>query len=95
MDEADEITDLLARAKAARAAGRLDELAMVLAEITQAHRKAADKLEIYASELAEKLRVLREQEAQAVAAESALARARLVGGEIIFALNGNVEPSDA
>ncbi|MBV9812436.1 MAG: tetratricopeptide repeat protein [Acetobacteraceae bacterium] len=68
---------MLARAKAARDEGRLDEVAAALADITHAQRQARERLEAHARELNEELRLRREGEAEAAAAEGAFARARL------------------
>ena len=72
-----QLVPMLARAKAARDAGRLDELATALADITRTQREAGDRLEAHAREVAEELRLRREGQAESAAAEGALARARL------------------
>lgn len=72
-----QLEPMLARAKAARDAGRLDELTAALADITRMRRAAREQLEAYARELGEELRLRRRAEADSAAAEGALARARL------------------
>ena len=72
-----QLAPILARAKAARDAGRLEDMAAALADITRMQREAREKLEAHAREVAEELRLRCQGEAEAAAAEGALARARL------------------